>query len=397
MTKKWIINKHKLALFFLLSAIVSLAGVYFSYHTEITSSTAWGKWGNNQAWVGDSARLISLYVFATFLVMISFNRNKPKNEDHYIIDISICNFLISVIFIATATILNFYWYPLHFEDELIGNKSGLLSSSDIDLVREQPFEQVYKPFISYYFYALGLWVGIILPTFLIFIGGFRSDYKLAKYYLKKLKTYKSKERFDQCFLNDSSVLSIQEVLSEMGDIKDSYETSLRNIAQRYLPVLMLVFIGYALGNVLLTDIEIRGDQTLVPTQTDEARSTFAWIFLVFLVICGVLVFYFSKLLSGYLESLEYKLKEIKDYVSADKYSFLLKEEVKKKEDIWTLKQKNLLSYVWETVFKSGSIYIPLLATIALLSWQFIIEGHWMELIPLELQRMIEEKFLRNSG
>lgn len=92
---------------YITSCVIGLIGVYFSYHTLIFSSTAWIKWGNGQAWVGDSVRIITLCFFALLLTCISYRPQRDELFSGYFISNRISNWVIFFVFLLTIIFLNF--------------------------------------------------------------------------------------------------------------------------------------------------------------------------------------------------------------------------------------------------------------------------------------------------
>lgn len=382
-------------LLIVVSTAISFAGVYLAYHGPWISSDAWRQWGNDQAWIADVTRLLFLSVLATFLVSVSFLRRCDEVPDSYCLKLDYVNIPIFAVFLAVVSSLNFYYYPPHFEAELLKNRYGYLSSGTIKLIQIDYFGQVYKPYFAYFFYSFGLWCGIIMPTFSIFIKGFITDSRKVKRFQDRIESYPAIEQFLEKHAEDAKLDSLNAVLSDLGDLRDGCQHSLRNLSQRYLPAIFLVFISHVLGSIVLAQGgEFAGAQDYVSTMTVEARSSNSWVILIYIVICIGLVSYFSYLLSNYLSVLEKKLGELRLHVSSTGYSYEYKEAVKAREVDWTLKEKNIISYVYETIFKSGSIYIPLLASLALLCWQYVVIDHMDVLLPKTISDWIKETFLR---
>lgn len=185
------LSMRNLVTIFAAATLVALGGVYLAYHTNLTSSNAWIKWGNDQAWVGDSFRLLVLSIFALLLVTVSFNVGRKPHDRFYRIYFTWKNIAIALIFFITVTWLNFYYYPIYFELEVLSNKFGYFTTSELSTIEANYFDQIYRPFFAYYFYALPLWCFIILPTFLIFLNGFSDDYRRLLAALEQLRTDKT--------------------------------------------------------------------------------------------------------------------------------------------------------------------------------------------------------------
>ncbi len=384
------------------ATVVSFLGVYVSYNGPWLTSTAWQQWGHDQAWKADATRLVFISVFAAFLLLVSFLRRCQGVPEYYGLTLDAKNVAVFSVFLVAVCWLNFVYYPENFYKELLLNKYGYLSPDTLNNIKQDFFNEVYLPYFAYFFYSYGLWCGVILPAFIIFIRGFIYDYAKAKSALEEIQNYAAIRIFEEEFSQSKSPLAMDFVLTKLDDIKDHSQYALRNLSQRYLPAIFLVFIAYTLGSIMFSQ-GTGFDETFdyVSTMTTEARSSNSWVILIFVIICAVLVVYFSVLLSNFLDVLEYKLDDLSNHIDRGQESIGKELYVKYKKDIkdaqknWTLKERNLIIYVYETIFKSGSIYIPLLASIVLLIWrQYLVSENVDVLLPTTIIEWIEENYLR---
>ncbi len=391
-----VVSRNQLVLMYTASLIVGVMGVFFSYHTDITSSLAWIKWGNDQAWVGDSVRLISLYLLALLLITTSFRAGRRRDEQSFSLTFGIKNTTISLVFFLTVLILNFYYYPIYFEIELLRTTDTYLSLSDIELVRSNYFEQVYKPFFVYFFYSFSLWVGIILPTFLILVDGFFEDYKKANESIIKLPEYLLPCLNDLEKRKDGNNLSsFKQVVSDLGKRNQDVILKLRFLVQRYLPALLVVIIGYVVFNILLSDTAVGTNKELVQAQTPEAKSTFGWVIIIYLFIFGVFITMFAKVFNSYRYEIEEQIYSLNKFVSNNSLNYEFDDIVRSVTEKWDIRYKNVAVFIMQTLISSGSLSLPILITFAAtISWAGI-SGYADELIPISIQNLIDEYFTRD--
>ena len=391
------VTQNRLVLVYSIALITGLIGVYFSYHTDLTSSNAWRKWGNDQAWVGDSARLLALYLLAVLLITTSFRAGRKRTEKTYTIQINLRNIAVTAIFFTTALALNFYYYPIYFEKELLRTTDTYLSMADIELVKLDYYGQVYKPFFSYIFYALALWIGIILPTFLILLDGFKEDHRKAMISIRTLSDTDPGVHLEAKWNDEDSIHQFKQTVSDLGKRNQDCVQALRLIVQRYLPALLVVIIGYTIFNILLSDAAISPGKHLVKTQTAEAKSSFGWIIIIFLVICIIFIMMFARLFNSYRYSIEESIQSLKDFVSNKSLSYEYDEIVLAASEKWDIRLKNVALFIGQTLISSGSLSLPILITFAAsVSWAGI-NGYADELIPITLRDIVTEKFIRESG
>lgn len=393
--KQLTLTRRQLLIMFMVSTLVSLAGVFFAYHTEVTSSAAWIKWGNNQAWIADSFRLIVLTSFASLLILVSFSVERPEDNIAFHITINTRNILFILIFLGVVTLLNFYYYPIFFKTELLdNNKHNYLSQIDLQAIKADYFGQVYKPFFAYFFYSLPLWCFIIMPTFLIFLDGSITDYKNLCYIVDRIKSEKRMAFTDQNKSSDQEAEALEQELSDLREMNDDCILAFRTIVQRYFPAVLLVLIGFTLGNILLSDQLMIGDRVLVPAQTPEAQSSIAWVIIIFLIICSILIGILSYRFNQYRQSLAKRLDLLIFEVKKRKMHHQYRDAIKDDSEKWDLRKLPVLTFLFTTLVNTGTIYLPLLLSIWISILAFVYNDHYHTLIPISIKQFFFEYLTR---
>lgn len=393
--KQLTLTRRQLLIMFLVSMLVSLAGVFFAYHTEITSSNAWIKWGNDQAWIGDSFRLLVLTSFASLLILVSFSVERPEDNIAFQVKMNTLNILFVLTFIVVVTLLNFYYYPIFFKTELLdNNKYNYLSQIDLQAIKDDNFGQVYKPFFAYYFYSLPLWCFIIMPTFLIFLDGSITDYQKLCHIVDRIKTDKRIAFTDQNKSLDKEAAALEQELSDLREMNDDCILAFRTIVQRYFPGVLLVLIGFTLGNLLLSDHLMVGGRVLVPAQTPEAQSSIAWVIILFLIICSILIGILSYRFNQYRQSLANRLDLLIFEVKKRKMHHQYRDAIKDDSEKWDLRKLPVLTFLFTTLVNTGTIYLPLLLSIWISLLAFVFNDHYDTLIPISMKQFFVEHLTR---
>ncbi len=384
---------RRLLYIMLVSTLISIAGVYTAYN-GITSSQAWMEWGDDRIWKIDIIRLLYVLLISIFLTRTTLRSRYEELPDHYKFKFDLLNISIIVFCILIVTYLNFIYYPPNFCKEIL--QSVFVSEETKLLVKQNYFDQIYKPYFFYFFYTICLWMGIIAPTFSIFVKGFIIDYKKTRKIFHEIKRFDVSKEFKKIHKKKPDLKSIKRLLSIVEDYRVRYEESLRDLVQRYAPMILLVFIGHS-TNVIYTSsgLDLGNNRELANTMTEEARSSYNWIVTFYLIVCLIFAYYFAKVLSNFFNVIEKKLNDLRNYVERNKYSFEYKNEIRVREKQWTLKEINIFIYLWNKVFKTRSIYLPFLIFVSIIVWQSIIKGNIEWLLPKEIIDFIQDIFIRD--
>lgn len=381
---------------FAVATVMALLGVFLAYHTNLTSSNAWIKWGNNQAWVGDSFRLLVLSIFALLLVTVSFNVGRKPQNRIYRIYFNWRNLGIATVFLLTVTWLNFYYYPIYFELEVLSNKFSYFTASELLDIEVNYFGQIYKPFFTYYFYALPLWCFIILPTFLIFLNGFIDDYKCLLAALEQLRADKRVAFIEKKRNRSKEMAELKSELSGLEKLSKQCVECLRMLVQRYFPVLLVVLLGFGLGNLLLTGAVTVGDKMLAPIQTREAISSFAWVIIIFIAIFSILFYYLIKSFDQYRSILASRIDRLLDEVESRKLDHGFWDLIQERSKSWDPREIDILRFLMSTFINRGVIHLPILIVVTLALFTIILNGYFQAIIPLSVEEFIQKYFLRDQ-
>lgn len=239
-------------------------------------------------------------------------------------------------------------------------------------------------------------MGIILPTFLIFVNGFISDYSSTKKTVDKLIEYDEVARFSDLHGKNKEISSLEEVLSELDGYVDSIQFQLSGLAQRYFPTIMVVWVGFGVFNILLSSRGIGENIELISSQTDEARSTFGWIIIIFFVICVAFIGSFAGIIQRYRKKLLAKLWNIDDFLESEKFDYQFKDLARKKRKSIPVINGDILVFSTQILLKSGSFHIPLLAALTSFIFYMALGNNFEDLLPIEINNLIKKYFTRES-
>jgi uncharacterized membrane-anchored protein YitT (DUF2179 family) len=298
------------------------------------------------------------------------------------------------VFFLTVTALNFYYYPIYFEQDVLRNTFGYLSAADMLTVKANYFDQIYKPFFSYYFYALPLWCLVILPTFLIFLNGFGEDYRILKTSIDALSTERKVAFVEGARSDTEEMLALKEELSHLKRLSKTCIHNLRMLVQRYLPVLLVVLIGFGLGNLLLTGAIKAGTSVLAPIQTKEAISSFAWIIVIFVAICALLFIYLVRLFSEYRQALSLRVDRLLDEVTRRNLNHTFWDTINDDSKVWDTREIDILPFLLSTLINRGVIHLPILLFATMALFAFVVNGYLQAITPLSVQEFFQKYFVR---
>jgi len=219
-------TRRGVLLWFLLVLVVSTLGTYFSYHGVFSSeaSRQWAKHQRANPITMDVSRVL-LSAGAALLIVWNlgvFNARRTSEEPD-LLCIALRRYERWIFGIVTTLLLAsaFVFQPLYgFKKEVI----------DLGLPSQPAFDQLVKPYFPYTLYMLGLWVGIVLPVFLVFIRSLVSDVDRGKRSREVLGTNRGDVNVTQ--------LVFQQFVADFED----YFIFLKEAAERYLSVFLLLII-----------------------------------------------------------------------------------------------------------------------------------------------------------
>lgn len=183
-------------------------------------------------------------------------------------------------------------------------------------------------------------------------------------------------------------------LSGLEKLSKQCVDSLRLLVQRYFPVLLVVLIGFGLGNLLLTGaIKVDG-KMLVPIQTREAISSFAWIIIIFIVICSILFYYLIKAFDQYRSILTSRIDRLVDEAESRKLDHSFWDLISERSKSWDTREIDILPFLLSTFINRGVIHLPILLFLTLAIFTFILNGYLQVIVPLSIEEFLQKYFLR---
>jgi len=309
-------------------------GTFLAYKSPL-SSAAWDQWSGTGAWKRDTMRAVvcaalSLFVLWNLEVLPPRDllRETPPLWPHFALYEKI---LLAAIF-AALVFLAFVVLPASFKADLIKNHWSLPLS----------FREIMVPYFPYLLYMVSLWLGIVTPAFIFLLRRASSDLRWWREARARLYKILSKQI---TVVDELSLSMFQELLAAF----QNYVIGLKNIAERYLPVLLAI--ALALLHEQLTPTY----KTVTPTAVEYAKAA-CWLFL------GPALFIFILLVAlGYQSAVKKAETGFSPYIdllvtSPEKGEVLNAFLVLRTNLIW---QQSPLTFII-TAVKSASVALPLL-------------------------------------
>lgn len=327
-------ENSRLKVFFWYMAMVALCalGTFLAYKSPL-SSEAWIGWSGPGAWKRDIMRsivsaLLSLFVLWNLEIFPAkpFSTSRPEWSPLTKYEWK----LIAVIFMFLL-IFTFLVLPDSFIEGLMKRKAKIVYS----------FRQIMLPYFPYFLYVVCFWLGIVAPAFIGLLR--RARFDLAWWKAARRELYEILSR--QVSLEELTPSSFQELLASF----QSYVIGLKNIAERYLPVLL------AMSLALLHEQLTSAHETATPTAMEAAKVA-SWLFL------GPALLMFVTLVAlGYQSAVKKAEAGFSPYIdllvrSPAKSDVLSSFLVLRTNLIW---QQSPLTFII-TAVKSASVAIPLL-------------------------------------
>jgi hypothetical protein len=259
--------------------------------------------------------------------------------------------------------MNFYVLPEAFRHELDLRKSSV----------PRTFDQIMKPYFPYFLYAAGFWFGIVTPAFLFLLRAARRDWSWWRAARGRLYGILSKQ-----------VSSAEELTAagfqELTVSFQNYVIGLKNIAERYLPVLLAM-------SLALMHEQLTKTHESVTAASVEAAKAASWLFL------GPALLIFVTLVAlGYQSAVKKAEAGFSPYIeilvkSPEKFDLLSAMLVLRANFIW---EQSPLSFVISAI-KSASVSIPLLLALTVYVLKNVIDqASWPSLfVPEPVLRFLQ--------
>jgi hypothetical protein len=217
-------------LWYLIALFLSTCGTFLAYNGPL-SSEAWQCWSGAGAWKRDVLRatvasLIAIFVLwhmrpalAKQKVLKHFLVFVPQRRHEWILFLGLTTLLLWLILVVL---------PEHFKANLPENCLSALKDGE--------FRQIRKPYFPYLFYVVGYWHGMVWPAFICLVRSIQWDLKWRQQAWARLVGS----------LPDQSLAggwATSEAFERLLVAFQAYVLGLKEIAERYLPVLLALALG----------------------------------------------------------------------------------------------------------------------------------------------------------
>lgn len=233
--------------------LLCFPGTYFAYNGPL-SSDLWRNWSGPAAWKRDVLRVLTWIILSLFLLLnsrilvsspVSWKKSLAlfrkltltRNERAFLL-----------VVIALLLLFQFLFLPRSF-----------VSNEPIT------FGHVLKPYIPYFFYTVGLWVGILFPMFVLLIRLVPQDWKNLRDSASKVDLKPPLESFRR----------IEEIGNAHRDLLIAFQDHvavIKDLTERYIPIFLTISL------YLLYEQATPSYKTLSPLSV-EAGKVALWLFL----------------------------------------------------------------------------------------------------------------------
>jgi hypothetical protein len=197
------------------------------------------------AWKRDAARAIMAAILSIFLLwsMHAFGTKEESHDTHLsLFPLRRYEWVVLAGTVVLLTLFNFVFLPNSFRAGLqlrmktadFMMKVQTAGCSDLETkVATDDYHQIMEPYISYFLYIFGMWMGIILPVFLFLLRCASVDWTQWK---------DRRSRLDDCVSSavPSSAQARFSAFERLVIAFQDYIVGLKDIAERYVPVLLAV-------------------------------------------------------------------------------------------------------------------------------------------------------------
>lgn len=336
MALKFQISWRRIILWYVAMVLLCALGTFLAYKSPL-SSEAWRGWDGPEAWKRDTMRavvssLLSLFVLWN-LEILPPKDLRPELATPWF-QLERYEKIILVLSFLAAILFTFFILPESF-------KAGLVERG---FKGRFTFREIMLPYFPYFLYIVCFWIGIVVPAFLFLLR--RASADLGWWRQARARLYGSLSR--QISLDELTLSTFQELLASF----QSYVIGLKNIAERYLPVLLAM--SLALVHEQLTPIH----ETVTSTSVEAAKVA-SWLFL-----GPALLIFITLVALGYQSAVKKAEMGFSPYIdllvkSPEKADVLSAFLVLRTNLIW---QQSPLTFII-TAVKSASVSIPLLLAI----------------------------------
>jgi hypothetical protein len=217
-------------LWYLIALALSTCGTFLAYNGPL-SSEAWQSWSGTGAWKRDVLRAVVAAIIAIFVLWHTRQvLTKQKVLKHFLIFAPHRRHEWILLLVLTTLLL---WLILVLLPEQF---RANLPKEFLSLSKDEEFRQIRKPYFPYYIYVVGFWYGIVWPAFICLVRSIQRDFKWRQQAWARLNGSLP----DQSLAEGCATSGAFERLLVAFQ---AYVLGLKEIAERYLPVLLALALG----------------------------------------------------------------------------------------------------------------------------------------------------------
>jgi len=253
---------------YLAAGAIAAVGTRLAYGGPL-SSDAWRCWSGPNAWERDVARLVVASILALFMLwnMDAFAGEWKDQKDHYLFfRLRRYEWVTLLLVIAVLLLVTLQVNRQDFRTGLPARAALQQSAYCRDIesrVSANQFGQILKPYFPYLLYVFGLWIGVVLPVFLVLLRRLRADWEHWKESRSRLDD--SVKTLSQSHLNSPT---FETLLLAFQD----HIIGVKEVAERYVPVLL------AISLILLYEQLTTSKQTVTPPAVELGKLAL-WLLL----------------------------------------------------------------------------------------------------------------------
>jgi len=265
------LNWQDVIRWYLIMAIAGGIGTFLAYNGPL-SSEAWKMWSGQEAWIRDILRVLACSLLALFMIWsLSILSSRSNRKEP-----AICEELqrherrLFILFTVTLVLISPFLIQ-SFVDGLpaVATKRNLP-------VPPKTFAEIVLPYFPYSLYMFSLWLGLAFPVLILLLRRAVIDWSNLRELQLKLEASRPS---DNIAPSETTTEAVQRLIAVFQD----YVINLKNVGQRYFPILLAVSL------ILIYEQLTSTGKTVTPFAGDVGKIAL-WLLLgPSLIICVVFV------------------------------------------------------------------------------------------------------------
>jgi hypothetical protein len=368
------INRRLLYWYYALLLLVCAMGTVLAYQGPLASE-AWQCWAGAGAWKRDVLRacvgaLLSLFVLSQMEIVGKKELDARDLRRLFPEGLSEWAFFIGLLGIFAFLFLSF---GTSFEQEL-SERSGC--GKALELAKTARFRQIWLPYMPYLFYMLGLWIGILWPILHCLLRWIRQDLDWG---------VTVREELEKHIPRAPKQVEIESAESRFDNLMaafQSYVVGLKDIAERYLSILVAVIVSLAYE-------QLTSSKLTATAEAGEAGKVVLWLLL------GPALLTFTSIVAlGYqrvAQRVELGMKNLVRALTAtsDNSELLDRVMAARNELIWDRSPTEFIL----GVVKSATVAMPLIFAIGGYIASMLTGGSWIEVfVPNAVVQFVKQLY-----